>query len=93
MCSYKRNHAGTMNPPNPLRTMTSSTLLSSDPYLLTHSHNTMTKKSFYISMLDQFAKNGKELLKVCDQIISGEIEYFAKPTALVQVGRSDEIDF
>ena len=74
--------------------MTSSTLLSSDPYLLTtHSLNTMTKKSFYISMLDQFAKNGKELLKVCDQIISGEIEYFAKPTALVQVGRSDEIDF
>ena len=53
----------------------------------------MTKKSFYISMLDQFAKNGKELLKVCDQIISGEIEYFTKPTALVQVGRSDEIDF
>ena len=80
------------NPQHPLR-MTSSTLLSSDPYLLTRSLITMTKKSFYISMLDQFANNGKELLKVCDQIISGEIEYFAKPTALVQVGRSDEIDF
>ena len=53
----------------------------------------MTQKSFYISMLDQFANNGKELLKVCDKILSGEIEYFAKPTALVQVGRSDEIDF
>ena len=53
----------------------------------------MTKKSFYIAMLDQFANNGKELLQICDQIISGEIEYFAQPTALVQFGRSDEIDF
>ena len=53
----------------------------------------MTKKSFYIAMLDQCAKNGKELLQVCDQIISGEIEYFGKPTALVTYGRDDSTDF
>ena len=53
----------------------------------------MTKKSFYIAMLDQFADNGKELLQVCDQIISGEIEYFDQPTAVLQWGQTGEINF
>lgn len=53
----------------------------------------MTKKDFYIAMLDQFAKNGEELLNVCDRILSGEIQYFDQPTTLAAVGRSDEIDF
>ena len=53
----------------------------------------MTKKSFYVSMLRQFANTGNELLDVCDRIISGDIRYFDQATTVADYGRSDEIDF
>ena len=36
----------------------------------------MTRKQFFIQVLDQFATNGNELLQILDDIESGEVECF-----------------
>ena len=36
----------------------------------------MTRKEFFIQVLDQFATNGNELLQILDDIESGEVECF-----------------
>ena len=36
----------------------------------------MTRKDFFIQVLDQFTTNGNELLEVLDDIESGEVECF-----------------
>ena len=36
----------------------------------------MTRKQFFIQVLDQFATNGDELLQILDDIESGEVECF-----------------
>ena len=81
------------NPQHPLRTMTSSTLLSSDPYLLTHSLNTMNKEQL-IGLLRN-ATNTSDLLARLDQMLLNQ-QLGAMPdqtTGLAAYGRSDEIDF
>ena len=81
---------------------TTITTTISDPFLTTHSQLTnMNAKSFYITVLRQFAETGNDILSILDDIVSGKISFNDKeycpatgqPTALVQVGRSDEIDF
>ena len=81
------------NPQHVLRTMTSSTLLSSDPYLLTHSLNTMNKEQL-IGLLRN-ATNTSDLLARLDQMLLNQ-QLGAMPdqtTGLAAYGRSDEIDF
>ena len=36
----------------------------------------MTRKQFFIQVLDQFATNGNELLQILDDIESGEVQCF-----------------
>jgi hypothetical protein len=36
----------------------------------------MTRKEFFIQLLDQFANTGNELLQVLDDIESGEVECY-----------------
>ena len=49
-------------------------------------------KQTYIGMLRQ-GNTGSQILSILDAIVSPVVEENDQPTALVQVGRSDEIDF
>ena len=41
-------------------------------------HITMTRKQFFIQVLDQFSTTGNDLLQLLDDIESGEIVCFLK---------------
>ena len=74
----------------------------SDPFITTHSQLTnMNAKSFYITVLRQFAETGADMLTILDDIVSGKTKFNSdaycpatgQPTTAVAEPTSEWIDF